>query len=145
TILVDIGGAVLRPGIYELEAGSVVADVINSAGGFAPDANREYLNRVLNLAVELTSAQKLYIPYSGEVINRVENGSADSSTTASGNSGLISINNASQRELQTLTGIGEVRAQAIIDGRPYSSIDDLLTRRVLTEGIFRNIRDEIDL
>lgn len=58
-------------------------------------------------------------------------------------SGKININTASASELDTLWGIGEVRAKDIIDNRSYSSIDELLTKKVIPSNVFEKIKDEI--
>jgi competence protein ComEA len=57
--------------------------------------------------------------------------------------GKININTASKEELETLKGIGDVKAQAIIDGRPYKSIDDIMRVKGIKEGVFAEIKDQI--
>jgi competence protein ComEA len=61
------------------------------------------------------------------------------------NSGKININSASAQQLDTLPGIGTVRAQKIIDNRPYSTINDLVKKKVLGEGIFEKLKDQISV
>jgi competence ComEA-like helix-hairpin-helix protein len=56
--------------------------------------------------------------------------------------GTVEINTASLQQLETLTGIGAVKAQAIIDARPYSSIDDLLKAKGIGEKTLRKIKDQ---
>lgn len=59
--------------------------------------------------------------------------------------GKISINNATASELDALPGIGDKRAAAIIKGRPYKSTDELVSKKVLTHGIYNKIKDHITL
>ena len=55
----------------------------------------------------------------------------------------MDINSASESELATLDGIGEVRAKAIVKGRPYARKDDLVKNKVLSEGVYDKIKDQI--
>lgn len=141
TIVVDVGGAVIQPGVYELAVDSRLADLIEAAGGFSEAADKNYLNQNLNLAMMLGDTMKIYIPQSGEVLEGGKNAVAASGVSGGG----ISINNATEKELQTLSGIGAVRAQAIISGRPYSNVNELTERGILTEKIFTNIKEDITL
>ncbi len=56
---------------------------------------------------------------------------------------LLDINSASAGELQTLPGIGQARAEAIIKGRPYKGKDDLVNRKILTPGVYNGIKGKI--
>ena len=55
----------------------------------------------------------------------------------------MDINSASEAQLATLTGIGEARAKAIVKGRPYSGKDDLVKKKVIPEGVYDKIKDQI--
>jgi DNA uptake protein ComE-like DNA-binding protein len=55
----------------------------------------------------------------------------------------IDINSASAAELATLPGIGEVRSKAIVKGRPYKGKDDLVQKKILTQGVYDKIKDDI--
>jgi competence protein ComEA len=55
----------------------------------------------------------------------------------------MDINSASEQELATLPGIGEVRAKAIVKGRPYKGKDDLVQKKILTKGVYDKIKDDI--
>ncbi len=55
----------------------------------------------------------------------------------------MDINSASEKELATLPGIGDVRAKAIIKGRPYKGKDDLVKRKILTEKVYDEIKDQV--
>ena len=56
---------------------------------------------------------------------------------------LMDINSASEKELATLKGIGEVHAKAIVKGRPYKGKDDLVTKKIITQKVYDEIKDQI--
>ena len=56
---------------------------------------------------------------------------------------LMDINSASEKELATLKGIGDVRAKAIVKGRPYKGKDDLVAKKIIPEGVYADIKDQI--
>lgn len=144
-LTIDIGGAVVTPGIYVLGENSCLADLIAAAGGFKLNLIDEWwLQRHLNLAERLVDNQKYYVPYLGETVP-VSANQVNETPQVNSDSGLISLNKASLKELTTLPGIGEVRAQAIIDNRPYTEIKNLIDKDVLTEKIFDNIKELISL
>jgi competence protein ComEA len=58
---------------------------------------------------------------------------------------LININSASAKELDSLPGIGPVYAQNIIDHRPYSTVDDLVSKKVVSAGLLNKIKDKISV
>jgi competence protein ComEA len=138
-IWVDVSGAVEKPGVYELSGGSRVKDALVLAGGLSQLAEREYLERVINMAEKLTDGEKIYIPREGSNEGEVLGGSSD------GLGGLIDINSASVSELDTLWGVGSVRAQKIIDNRPFSKVEELLSKGVLPENVYEKIKDEISV
>jgi DNA uptake protein ComE-like DNA-binding protein len=55
----------------------------------------------------------------------------------------MDINSASEAQLATLDGIGEARAKAIVKGRPYGGRDDLVKKKVIPEGVYEKIKDQI--
>lgn len=145
-IKVDIQGAVKKPGIYQLETGQRIADLVASASGFVTEADAFYIAKTLNLATELKDQDKIYIPFLEENQSRDgESSSSDTEISSQLESDLISINQANLDALQTLSGIGAVKAQAIIDNRPYSNLDDLLSKKVLSENLLNNLRAQLSL
>jgi DNA uptake protein ComE-like DNA-binding protein len=56
---------------------------------------------------------------------------------------LMDINSATEAELATLKGIGEVRAKAIVKGRPYKGKDDLVRKKIVPKNVYNDIRDQI--
>jgi len=132
---VYITGAVAAPGVYEVADGDRVVDVLMAAGGPAPDADLERVN----LAQRLEDEDRVVVPRQGEA--SVSSGVAGATRT------LVNINTASAEELDALPGIGEVYSRRIVDSRTsdglYNSIDDLLTRDLIPNGTFTQIRDLI--
>jgi competence protein ComEA len=122
TIIINITGAVKNPGVYELPEGARVNDALILAGGENENADLSGVN----LAAFLRDAMMIVIPEIGEEAVFIFDGESDG--TQSG--GLININTATLEELQTLSGIGPVLAQNIIDFREahgnFSSVDELI-------------------
>ncbi len=150
-IVVDIGGSVNFPGVYLLAEGSRLSDLVREAGGFRIMGNRlnSWVQKYLNLAESLIDGAKYYIPYEEELLLGGFEVSSNALLVENGdfepNSDLVSINQASLSELDDLPGIGESRAQDIIDNRPYSSLEDFRDREVVSEGVFSEIEILISL
>lgn len=140
-VLVDISGAVNNPGVYRFEIGSRVSQAIEAAQGFTDEADAEWIAQQLNLAQELQDGSKIYIPITQEL---TDNQQSDNIST-NPNSGLININAASSSQLESLSGIGEVRAESIINNRPYTSINELTDKADIPSSVVEDIRDAITL
>jgi competence protein ComEA len=138
-IFVDVAGAVVKPGVYKLAAGSRIADAINTAGGFSSLADSQFISKGVNLAQKLSDGAKIYVPQKGE------SGSVVGIAQSSSSSGLININSATSNQLDTLPGIGPVTAQKIIAGRPYSRIEELLEKKIVGASTFEKIKDKISI
>lgn len=144
---VYICGAVNNPDVYTLKEGSRIKDVIDMAGGALEDADLNYLN----LAEKVIDTQKIYVPKIGEEIDKsllkVENREEQVSTINTSSSGLININTASARELQTLSGIGSVIAQNIIEYRQsngsFRTIEEIKNVSRIGDKTFEKIRNNI--
>lgn len=141
--IVDVEGAVAHPGIAHVSATARVSDAITSAGGFSPTADTDWVEKHLNLAAKVSDGVKLYIPEKGE-------GGAASGSSIGGISSVqvlgsensqIDINSASSDSLDGLPGIGPVTVEKIVSGRPYASVQDLLTRKIVTQSVFAKIKD----
>ncbi len=144
--LADVAGSVIRPGIYRLPAGSRFADALAAAGGLSASADRDWVSRHLNLAQNITDGIKIYIPSVGEGTTTNMTSTSTTDNTDSANiTNTISINNASLTELDTLWGVGESRGQAIITGRPYGSIEELVARKILPQNVVERNRDRLRL
>lgn len=142
-IAVDIEGEVVKPGVYKLKPNSLVQDALISSGGFSSFADRAWVAKNLNLALKVTDGQKIYIPREGELITTSDQSTLGSSTSISSSSDLININTASEKDLDSLPGIGPVTAGKIINNRPYVTINELLDKKTLSQKVFDQIKDNI--
>lgn len=131
-VVVHVAGAVLRPGVYSLPAGSRVVDAVEAAGGHSSEA----APNAVNLAGVLTDGAQVYMPTGSEVAEGWTGVAAGSTTgvvaSVSGGvsvGGPVNINSAGVAELDTLPGIGQVTAGKIVADRtangPFGSLDDL--------------------
>lgn len=117
-VVVDVTGAVARPGVYRLPAGARVTDAVERAGGASAGA----LLEAINLAARLADGQQVVVPKQGPA-------GASLATGAAAEEGPISLGTATVEQLDTIDGIGPVTAQDIIEFRDehggLSSIDQL--------------------
>ncbi|MEK7168884.1 MAG: helix-hairpin-helix domain-containing protein [Patescibacteria group bacterium] len=148
-IVVEISGAVEKPGVYKLKNGSRIDDLLISAGGISSDADRLWVEKNINRAAKLIDGQKLYIYHLGEVSAK-NTGSIklDQEVLGVSNqnlSNLVNINTASQSELEKLVGIGPVYAQKIVEGRIYSNTEELVKRQIIPQKTFQKIQNEISV
>ena len=132
-IVVDVVGAVARPGVHELPASSRVADAVDAAGGFTADADRIRLN----LAEPLIDGSRIWVPAVGEssgpelvpIITGSGGGTAAGGGRGAG-SETVDINTAEAAALEALPGIGPSLAAAIVEHRrragPFASVDELI-------------------
>jgi len=131
-IYVDLKGAVKHPGVYALDQGSRVFDLLEMAGGLTEEA----AERALNQAQLLVDQQSLYVPTMAEweaesqgPQANVVGSQAALVSSPSPNSGKVNVNQADLSQLETLPGIGAKKAQAIIDYRTangsFHSLEDL--------------------
>ena len=169
TIYVHVCGAVEKPDVYELPAGSRVYEAVQAAGGFAEDADSSYVNQ----AQKLSDGVKLVIPTVEQTQDIAsENGSSDvvgivgmqdsdggqgllSSTVddhagagqSDASDGQININTASETELCNIPGIGAVRAAAIVAYRQekggFASVEEIMNVSGIKEGTYEKIKDSI--
>lgn len=141
-VLVDVSGAVLKPGVYKLSSGARVSEAISVAGGFSPNADSDFISKGINLAQKVSDGAKIYIPKRGENVQSFSSTSQGSTGTISG---TININTATQAQLESLPGIGPVTAGKIIAQRPYSAIEDLLSKKVVGQKTFEKIKGAISV
>lgn len=138
-IKVDISGAVQKPAVYALHNNSRVEDAIKAAGGFVSSASAEFVAKNLNLSAKLTDGQKIYVPFEGETVLGA------SISMSSGTTGKIGLNSASSKQLEDLPGIGPATAAKIIAARPFSDLNDLITKKAVSRSVFEKIKDSVDL
>lgn len=114
-VVVHVVGAVAAPGVVRLPAGSRVTDAVSAAGGAAADADLA----AVNLARVLTDGEQIVVPRPGDPMP------PPAGAVPGTSDGTVDLNAASPAELDGLPGVGPVLAQRIIDGRPYTSVDEL--------------------
>jgi len=137
-LVVDVDGAVVRPGVYRLKPGARVADAIAAAGGYGAAVDVVRADRQLNLAAPVSDGAEIHVPARGE--SEVADSGA---TPGAGGTGLINLNTASADELDTLPGVGPATAAKIIAARDaglFTSVDDLLTRRAVGSATLEKLR-----
>ncbi|MBI3954481.1 helix-hairpin-helix domain-containing protein [Candidatus Collierbacteria bacterium] len=137
-IFVDVQGAVIKPGVYEFNKGARLKDALIMAGGLAAEADREYVAKMVNLAEKVEDGMKIYIPREGG------RGSTPNELGASVDQiGLVNINTAGVAELDGLWGVGQARVEAIVAGRPYKKVEDLVEKGVLPKNVFERNKDKL--
>ena len=160
---VDIKGAIKKPGVYQLDSNLTVNDAINEAGGLTNEADTS----LINLAKKITD-EMVIIVYTKEevknsnlvntVIKVVEkecvcpniendgclNNEITDNITNTENSGLININTATKEELQTISGIGESKANNIIKYREtngnFQSIEEIKNVEGIGDSLYETIK-----
>lgn len=169
-VKVDIKGAIKKPGVYELDSNSIINDVIKLAGGLKTNASTKYLNlskkildeMVINIYTE-SEVKKMKEPVDVCEVKDQDLTNCDDATIIVTNpdsnkeisnsnevvDNKVSINDGTKEELMTLSGIGEVKAQAIIDYRnkngKFSKIEDLMNVSGIGESTYNQIKDNIKL
>ena len=150
-IVVHICGAVVMEGVYSLPEGSRVSDGITAAGGFGEGADTAYHN----LAAYLTDGQKVYVPTleeTGEVSFKEHIAGyvgEDRASEQDAGTRKVNLNTAGLTELMTLSGIGEAKAESIIQYRekvgPFQSIDELKKVSGIGEAMFERIKECVEV
>lgn len=138
---IDIEGAVVKPGVYSLPEGSRIEDAIQTAGGLSGSADLDKISQTINRAAPLLDGGKLYIPKKGAG----ESVSSSSQDPLGSAIRLVNVNSASQSEIEALSGIGPVIAQKIINSRPYQTLEELVTRKVLGQSLFEKLKTQLIL
>lgn len=127
---VYVSGAVQSPAVYVLGSEDRVEDALRAAGGPADGAD---LDRI-NLASKLRDGDHLLVPRRGETLPPNTAGAPK-----------LNLNAATQRELEALPGIGEVRARQVIESRTSEGLfldsTELLTRQILPLSVYERVKD----
>lgn len=137
SIMVDVAGAVQKPGVYALPSDSRVQDALIAAGGVSANADSTVIAKTLNLAAKLSDGAKLYIPSLGELGTSTDTSVLGDGVTA------ININTATVQVLEGLPGVGSVTAGRIVASRPYASIDELVRKKVVSQSVFTKIKEMV--
>ena len=138
-LFVDIGGAVVTPGVYQVNEGTRLYQVIEMAGGITEEADTDAVNR----ASFVEDGQKVIIPAKGSPEAAAQ---AENLSTGASDIRLININTASKEELTTLNGIGDVIAERIIEYRSSNSFknkEDIMSVKGIGSGTYDKIKDDI--
>lgn len=143
-VTVAVSGAVENPGVYELPTGSRVGTAITQAGGTIPDqVDAELFDTKVNLADLLLDGQKIQIPFKKiskpDVAEAVAAATAQESPDASSGCEPVSLNTATQAELEALPEIGAKKATQIIAARPITNIDELISQKILSTNNRTNL------
>ncbi|CYU00652.1 ComEA family DNA-binding protein [Streptococcus suis] len=124
-LVVDVKGAVAKPGLYTLEADARVNDAVEAAGGLTSQADP----KSINLAQKLSDEAVVYVASKDENISVVTSTTASSAMSPEGSDSKVNLNTATEADLQTISGIGAKRATDIIAYREanggFKSVDDL--------------------
>ena len=142
-LVVEIVGAVTRPGVYRLRAGARIGDLVDAAGGYGPRVDVDRASRDLNLAALLADGDQVRVPSRDDaaVVGTANTGGG---AGPAGSGGLVDLNAATSAELEELPGIGPATAGKIIAAReeqPFTTVDELRSRSVLGEKTFEKVRD----
>src|SRR3989344_7204646 len=158
-LTVDIQGAVVHPGVYRLESGSRVVDILEKAGGISNEVSVKWVSTNLNLAEHLEESEKIYVPFEWETnkdgeINISVYADATSTITkteentetevskgrSNTDANTTNINTATKSELMELPGIGKVYAQRLIDARPFKDVNDMTEKVKIPAGTLEKMR-----
>lgn len=151
-IVVDVAGAVARPGPIRIGGGARVEDAIHAAGGPVGEADLERVDR----AARLHDGERIYVPRRGQtevpqVLGPTATGSpggaTDGSATDAATGGVVDLNTADATALETLPGVGPSTAQAILDHRReqgrFASVEDLLDVKGIGPAKFAAIKPHV--
>jgi competence protein ComEA len=147
-IVVDVVGAVVRPGVYHLAVGARVRDAITVAGGFGPRVDAAAVGAALNLAAPLKDGEQVRVPSRDDGApspgsGRGASGGAGSGGGSGSNGSLVDLNSATEAELDALPGIGPVTAGKIIEARAkasFKTVEDLRSRGLVGQKTFDQIK-----
>ena len=142
-IYVDVKGEIHHPGVYQMKAESRVKDLIEAAGGFTPLAD----DQKLNLAQLLEDQMVIVVPKKGEEVNSELAQAPTSQKKEVGKEGKVNINTATVEELKTLKGIGEKKAEAIIEYRKkngsFKNKEELMKVRGIGKKLYESFQERV--
>ena len=139
-IFVDIKGEVRNPGVYQMKVGDRVKDALEAAGGLTAEAD----SQKVNLAKRLEDQMVIVVPKVGEEAEEIPAGETRNEATKEGK---VNINTATVEELKTLKGVGEKKAEAIIEYRKkngsFKTKEDLMKVRGIGKKLFESFQERI--
>ena len=139
-IFVDIKGAVKNPGVYQMKSGDRVKDALDAAGGLTDEAD----SQKVNLAQRVEDQMVIVVPKVGEEVTEIP---AGGTSKEAAKDGKVNINTATVEELKTLKGVGEKKAEAIIEYRKkngsFKTKEDLMKVRGIGKKLFESFQERI--
>lgn len=139
-IFVDIKGAVKNPGVYQMKSGDRVKDALDAAGGLTDEAD----SQKVNLAQRVEDQMVIVVPKVGEEVTEIP---AGVTSKEAAKDGKVNINTATVEELKTLKGVGEKKAEAIIEYRKkngsFQTKEDLMKVRGIGKKLFESFQERI--
>ena len=139
-IFVDIKGAVKNPGVYQMKVGDRVKDALEAAGGLTEEAD----SQKVNLAKRLEDQMVIVVPKVGEEAEEIP---AGATSKEEAKEGKVNMNTATVEELKTLKGVGEKKAEAIIEYRKkngsFQTKEDLMKVRGIGKKLFESFQERI--
>ena len=139
-IFVDIKGAVKNPGVYQMKSGDRVKDALDAAGGLTGEAD----SQKVNLAQRVEDQMVIVVPKVGEEATEIPVGGTSKEAAKDGK---VNINTATVEELKTLKGVGEKKAEAIIEYRKkngsFKTKEDLMKVRGIGKKLFESFQERI--
>ncbi len=159
-VIIDIKGEIVNPGVYELTDKNNVNDAINMAGGLTKNSDTSNINLSKKLKDEM-----VIIVYSKKEIENMEKSNENtcepcnnacitsedenSKLTSKESKSIINLNTATKEELLTLDGIGESKANAIIDYRnkngPFKNVEEIKNVSGIGESAYEKLKDNIEV
>ena len=139
-VFVDIKGEVKKPGVYQMKVGDRVKDALDAAGGLTAEAD----SQKVNLAQRVEDQMVIVVPKVGEEAEAIPAGVTSKETSKEGK---VNINTATVEELKTLKGVGEKKAEAIIEYRKkngsFKTKEDLMKVRGIGKKLFESFEERI--
>ena len=139
-IFVDIKGAVKNPGVYQMKSGDRVKDALDAAGGLTDEAD----SQKVNLAQRVEDQMVIVVPKVGEEATEIPLGVTSKEAAKDGK---VNINTATVEELKTLKGVGEKKAEAIIEYRKkngsFKTKEDLMKVHGIGKKLFESFQERI--
>ncbi len=142
-IYVDVKGAVNRPGVYALRSGLRIQDALTKAGGITASADSNHVN----MAQQVNDQQVVYVPTKGEVTTPIGESSTETSDADSSTGPIINLNTATKEQLTQITGVGDKKADLILQYRQehgqFKTVDDLKEVSGFGDKSVANIKDQL--
>lgn len=133
-IYIHIYGEIKKEGVYEIEENSIVNDLVKKAGGFTKEADTNYNN----LARRLEDGEQIYVPARNEAISLSKEKNIENK---------ININSNNIDELLKIKGVGQKKAELILEYRKingnFKNIDELKNIKGIKDKFFNKIKDDI--